>query len=970
MQAKGCIDVAPYAIKIFCGLLLVIICFACAAKDLAAVRARVEAAVPIKLSPPNLRSHFEKKFQAAIELDDYAVSLSLLKTWSAALPDDKYPKERLITMLTEGDRYDQTITQNQIRFDAPDDRFSGPLTMAMHMYFAGRQDEVSRRLEQVKFHSSRAILRKGESGWSPFRAISAFLGVAGVSEIESRVQYRGKRFGKAIDVANDGISAARDALDLAMDLPHDSYSIAPVFQSRAALSGLLLQKLRAQVASGSNFMAGRTLNEYLTVSNQVESHPFHFLNQGLFRLNDKKFQRAEAYFRKADLAGEQEGYQPLSYFRVECARGLVAAMEGQKHWSQAISELERLDALAGQDETLQYRIRLRVERSYAYIRSGVHLEEALDLLAELREKGGGGIFRAHAQGLRGVVLWKLGTEKEEAIVLLKEAMSIYMNPLYVDDASMGISTDVRDLVAQTYLEVAFAMPWGDRLDAMVVAEWVKSSPVQSALADAAVRMSVKSPQLAEMVRREQDLKLEIRTLLAGATSEVDSAVESKINELNLSRLQIQEEIRAKFPDHERLAAQKPLDTASVFSHLLPDEVLVLLLPTDERLFIWALRGNGEVSTASVEISGQKLAELVAKVRASVDFSAMQGKQRMPGVSAFADLYSVALTPVEQSLQGKQHLIVAAGGVLGQIPFGALATRMPKDASDHGAWLIANMSISHVPSLNSWLAVKQVATAPSAPEAMIGWGDPQFSKGTLVARSSVGVFRNIDLQRPGKEGDENARAESGSGAIRYRDIPALPETRDELMALAGVLHADPASDLHLGADATRQSVLQSSSSGVLGRKRVVAFATHGLMAGDLPQLTQPALALAPVSQDSDDYQSALLTLDDVLGLQLNADWVILSACNSAATDGRAEESLSGLARGFFYAGTRSLLVTHWAVESLSAKLLTTKTLGHYTTHPNRRKAESLRQAMLEVMRMPEYSHPAYWAPFALVGDGSQ
>jgi CHAT domain-containing protein len=81
-------------------------------------------------------------------------------------------------------------------------------------------------------------------------------------------------------------------------------------------------------------------------------------------------------------------------------------------------------------------------------------------------------------------------------------------------------------------------------------------------------------------------------------------------------------------------------------------------------------------------------------------------------------------------------------------------------------------------------------------------------------------------------------------------------------------------------------------------------------------------------------------------------------------------MSGLARGFFYAGSRSLLVTHWAVETESAKLLTTNTFLNYSANPNARKAESLRQAMLTVMAIPAYAHPAYWAPYALVGDGGR
>ncbi len=152
--------------------------------------------------------------------------------------------------------------------------------------------------------------------------------------------------------------------------------------------------------------------------------------------------------------------------------------------------------------------------------------------------------------------------------------------------------------------------------------------------------------------------------------------------------------------------------------------------------------------------------------------------------------------------------------------------------------------------------------------------------------------------------------------------------------------------------------------------MLVFATHRLVPGDLPNLTQPALAVAATGQEHTNLLAPLLTLEDVLTLKLNADWVVLSACNTAAADGKAEEALSGLARGFFYAGSRSLLVTHWSVETESAKELTTSTFAHYAANPQAPKAESLRQGMLKVMGMAQYSHPAYWAPYALVGDGGR
>lgn len=266
---------------------------------------------------------------------------------------------------------------------------------------------------------------------------------------------------------------------------------------------------------------------------------------------------------------------------------------------------------------------------------------------------------------------------------------------------------------------------------------------------------------------------------------------------------------------------------------------------------------------------------------------------------------------------------------------------------------------------------------------MGWGDPAFARVPPPARyaalasvseASVGA---VELRRVLRRNVFVKRAmpltlglEDPGASVRYGEIPPLPDTRDELRAIAGTLRANEATDLKFGAAATRESVLAASQSGLLARKRVVAFATHGLMADDLPHLTQPALALAATGKEAEDPLAPLLTLDDVMSLRLNADWVLLSACNTAASDGSAAEALSGLARGFFFAGARSILATYWAVESESAKLLTAATFAHYVANVTARKSESLRQAMLGVMAKPDFDHPAFWAAYALVGDGGR
>jgi len=160
--------------------------------------------------------------------------------------------------------------------------------------------------------------------------------------------------------------------------------------------------------------------------------------------------------------------------------------------------------------------------------------------------------------------------------------------------------------------------------------------------------------------------------------------------------------------------------------------------------------------------------------------------------------------------------------------------------------------------------------------------------------------------------------------------------------------------------------------------VIAFATHGLVPGDLDGLTEPALALS-APQLSGGGGDGLLGMDEVLALKLNADWVVLSACNTASGDGAGAEAVSGLGRAFFYAGTRALLVTNWSVHSQSARELVTDLFKRQANDPKLTRAEALRLAMVALMDGPgyvgadgktefAYAHPLFWAPYTIIGDG--
>ena len=208
------------------------------------------------------------------------------------------------------------------------------------------------------------------------------------------------------------------------------------------------------------------------------------------------------------------------------------------------------------------------------------------------------------------------------------------------------------------------------------------------------------------------------------------------------------------------------------------------------------------------------------------------------------------------------------------------------------------------------------------------------------------------------------------------LPRLPDTADELKSIALALKADPTEVLNLGKDANEQKVKTMDLSGF----KIIAFATHGLVPGELNGLTQPALALS-APDVAGVPGDGLLTMEEILGLKLDADWVILSACNTGAGDGAGAEAASGLGRAFFYAGTRALLVTNWSVHSQSARQLVTDLFKRQADDASITRAEALRQAMMALVDGPgstddqgktqfAYAHPLFWAPYSIIGDGGK
>jgi CHAT domain-containing protein len=301
------------------------------------------------------------------------------------------------------------------------------------------------------------------------------------------------------------------------------------------------------------------------------------------------------------------------------------------------------------------------------------------------------------------------------------------------------------------------------------------------------------------------------------------------------------------------------------------------------------------------------------------------------------------------------LFVVPDGALQSLPLGVLVTKEPQSPTTDFAgyrqapWLTKRFALATLPSVSSLRALRHFARETRARRPFIGIGDPLLD-------GSPGRDRQIELA--------SLFTPRGVADVRaVKTLPRLPETADELKALARFLGAGEES-LFLGKMATESRVKSADLSA-----RVLAFATHGLVAGDLKGLAEPALVLTPPSEAT-EADDGLLTASEVAQLRLDADWVILSACNTASSDGTpGAEGLSGLAKAFFYAGSRSLLVSHWPTETESAKRLTTGAFKALAADPALGRAGALRASMLALMDDPQFSHPLFWALFVLVGEGA-
>lgn len=553
---------------------------------------------------------------------------------------------------------------------------------------------------------------------------------------------------------------------------------------------------------------------------------------------------------------------------------------------------------------------------------------------------------------------------------------------------------------------------GDKLRARELAEQAfevatvaQSSAVRRSLSVVAARLQTQDAELSGLIRREQDISEHLSVLRQAmfrakyAPTKIEDwrlvhQLSAEIQKLSEAKEKINAAVRQRFPEFSGWTSIRMATVAQIQGALRADEAMIFIHSTESKTLVWAVPKTGDIGFNIVPIGSKALAEDVEWIRQSLNPNAdtLAGIPRFD-VEAASRLYKRLLAPLEKSWKSARSLIAVTQGPIGVLPLSLLPTAsvsLPDDSAllfseyRNVPWLARTHAVSYLPSVASLMAIRAVATAKLGHKPFVGFGDPVFESSEETAekagaRRSIGVKARPLTKRSGGSARIALRSAPSTRSLanaRLDNLNPLPGTADEIRRIAAILNADVSNDVHLREAASESNVYALSRSGRLADYSILSFATHGLVPGDINGLTEPALALSNPEVIGGD-NDGLLTMSEVFGLKLKADWVILSACNTAAADGEGMEAVSGLGRAFFHAGTRSLLVSNWPVHSRATIDLMTSLFLGVRNDKTLSKADAHRKAMLQMIdkgvyrtnAVPafSYAHPIFWAPFTLIGE---
>jgi CHAT domain-containing protein/tetratricopeptide (TPR) repeat protein len=580
-------------------------------------------------------------------------------------------------------------------------------------------------------------------------------------------------------------------------------------------------------------------------------------------------------------------------------------------------------------------------------------------------------------------------DHNDALDYSAEAVDVLRKRIAIGEARPWNDADTERMAARSILTRDLSLTAGGATPGTIIAgaglaermlstgQLANAASTGSAIAQMATRLQTVDPTLSALLNERNDLSAEWREVqqnLVGSLAKpvlgddvLRKALLSRQDEIAKRLDFIDGHLSALDPKLDLLIKSKSVSLTELQNSLRPKEAVLSITLADQDAYVVLVTRDAitahrsTLGRADVDGAVQRLRYTFDREHWPPDIHTNQPgwTKKLPqfdNASAHG-LFAALIAPVMSFLSGTDTLLVVPDGALGSIPFAMLLTEpVPKTkgrADDYRQmpWLVRRFAVVNYPSVASIVTLRSLKRSIATPNAMFGVGDPRFAAHQSASTRDAGVLR----------GPSDTRLTD----VRQlgRMFANLPETRAELVGLANAFGIKNAR-LLLGPDATERSVRAMP----LEQFGVIVFATHALVAGELSGYAEPALVLTPPAVAS-KMDNGLLSASEIASMRMRANWVILSACNTAAGDGSARaEPLSGLAKSFFYAGARSLLASHWPVFSPAAAKLTVSTVRHATSGQAASKA--LRAAELEFIEDHDgdsWSHPLFWAPFSLIGD---
>jgi CHAT domain-containing protein/tetratricopeptide (TPR) repeat protein len=573
----------------------------------------------------------------------------------------------------------------------------------------------------------------------------------------------------------------------------------------------------------------------------------------------------------------------------------------------------------------------------------VPLAESFVLLGEIESAAGDRQAAARAyQGFMGVF--------RDADRLFAEA-----DPALFEPAILALLRRASDTTDRTERSALIS-------DAFLASQSAHNGAASQAIRQLTTRLTAGSKNLLTLTRKLQDSERRIfamRVRLAATIRDGPARPERPETADLIDRLgtelknkaRLAASIRTKHPRYTNLAAPGLLAPGSISSLLRSDEAILSFFVSPGLTAAFLVRSD-RILVHATNLTLSDLNAAVLRLREGVMIRG--GNITDFNVNLSYRLYDTLVGDLDSELDDVKHLIFVPSGPLLSIPPAIFVTKRPKGKRrgyKDVAWLVRKVAISVLPSIQAFRALRTQVAKSRASKPFLGFGAPFLGgpAGNASARRT--------LETPCRERNDLDTANL------VRTLPPLPETADELRQIARTLGAD-AENVRLGRDASEASI----DSERLEDFRVLAFATHGILPGAFGCDSEPALALTP-SDGLGPKGDGLLTATEIGQLRLDADLVLLSACDTAGPDRSLRgESLSGLTRAFLYAGARRVMASHWAVISEPTVDLTTGMFEAYGRGRRIGYAEALRRAQLRLIRNPRTTHPIVWGAFVLVGDG--